>query len=79
MLEHFGNILFFEVQNLCLLSLPIWCDFHAGYTVCVHQDVSTAERFVFLGVLSSIDAGFGAKWGPISTHFLTYKDTSFMS
>lgn len=31
---------------------------HAGYTVCVYQDVATAEKFVFLGVLGSNDVGF---------------------
>jgi hypothetical protein len=31
---------------------------YAGFRVYVHQDVATAEKFVFFGVLCSNDAGF---------------------
>jgi hypothetical protein len=32
---------------------------HAGFTVCVHQDVASNWKLVFLGVWSSNDTGFG--------------------
>ena len=40
-------------------GLRVQCNplIYAGYTLCVHQDVSTAVKFVFLGVLGSNDAG----------------------